>query len=524
MTFYDVLEVKPDATKDEIKKAYRRLQKRWHSDAYQGMKSRAKDQGADDDELARYDEMIAQAEAKLKDINEAYETLSDDDKRALYDEGLQNPQPQNANQEPPDISMSPLVLSFGKRERDSGRYSLQFVISNAGGPVLGDISLDFRSSVNWAEMEFEATDPDIFPITVNVIIDTDKMRFGNHNNAIVFEAGRQQFEIPIEVEIVVTPISTGASATTTSGTSASTQAKTSSRTGKPAQKRSSSKKSTKKQNLSRFLWITGAVIVTIIALLINFQNVYIRPLSIWVAQTFYPGRVELANVNPYNCPVWSPNGKYFVYPSFSPSGVKQITFASGEDGSSLFSVESNFEGTEYRFSPSGNYLAIISQRTLSASTEQVSLSVVSATTHQIVDSAVFRRPKFEGDEEAMLELFAELGADVSPFMYGDARMSADLHYSMNWTDDEEYIYVQGRFSSVVYEQPYDEFVVSFDGDSLSLPSEPSEYVRNNIFQQSGRTGHPSNPSLPDMVCRNGSPTGGGITYISYDGKTYFYRQ
>jgi len=62
--YYEVLNISKDATKDEIKKAYRNMAKKYHPDL-----------NPDDDE----------AEQKLKEINEAYEVLSDSDKKTMYD-------------------------------------------------------------------------------------------------------------------------------------------------------------------------------------------------------------------------------------------------------------------------------------------------------------------------------------------------------------------------------------------------------------------------------------------------------
>ena len=66
-TYYDVLEVTDVASADEIKQSYRRLIKTWHPDLHPG-----------DEE----------AEAKTQEINEAYDVLSDPEKRAKYDEYL----------------------------------------------------------------------------------------------------------------------------------------------------------------------------------------------------------------------------------------------------------------------------------------------------------------------------------------------------------------------------------------------------------------------------------------------------
>lgn len=62
--YYKTLGVKKDAGTDDIKKAYRKLARKHHPDVNPG---------------------DAAAEEKFKDINEAYEVLSDEEKRAKYD-------------------------------------------------------------------------------------------------------------------------------------------------------------------------------------------------------------------------------------------------------------------------------------------------------------------------------------------------------------------------------------------------------------------------------------------------------
>ena len=63
--YYEVLGVSKGASDDEIKKAYRKLAKKYHPDMNPGDK---------------------EAEAKFKEVNEAYSILSDSDKRARYDQ------------------------------------------------------------------------------------------------------------------------------------------------------------------------------------------------------------------------------------------------------------------------------------------------------------------------------------------------------------------------------------------------------------------------------------------------------
>ncbi|PON44450.1 Terminal organelle assembly protein [Parasponia andersonii] len=75
--YYKILQVDKNAKDDDLKKAYRKLAMKWHPDKNPNNKK--------------------EAEAKFKQISEAYEVLSDPQKRAVYDqygeEGLKGQMP-----------------------------------------------------------------------------------------------------------------------------------------------------------------------------------------------------------------------------------------------------------------------------------------------------------------------------------------------------------------------------------------------------------------------------------------------
>jgi DnaJ-class molecular chaperone len=64
--------VTSDASESEIKSAYRKAALKYHPDK----------------QASRSDEEKAEAEAKFKEIGEAYEILTNPEKKARYDEGM----------------------------------------------------------------------------------------------------------------------------------------------------------------------------------------------------------------------------------------------------------------------------------------------------------------------------------------------------------------------------------------------------------------------------------------------------
>ena len=70
ITLYELLEVSENASNEVIEKAYKVLAKKYHPDLQPADKRK-------------------EAEEKMKQINEAYETLMDSNKRSEYDQGLE---------------------------------------------------------------------------------------------------------------------------------------------------------------------------------------------------------------------------------------------------------------------------------------------------------------------------------------------------------------------------------------------------------------------------------------------------
>ena len=76
--YYDILEINRNASQEIVEKAYKTLAKKYHPDLQDGNSQ-------------------IDCEAKMKELNEAYEVISNPEKRALYDSELAKLEEQSTN-------------------------------------------------------------------------------------------------------------------------------------------------------------------------------------------------------------------------------------------------------------------------------------------------------------------------------------------------------------------------------------------------------------------------------------------
>jgi molecular chaperone DnaJ len=133
--YYEVLGVGRTTSADEIKKAYRRLARKYHPDVSQE----------------------PEAEARFKEINEAYEVLSDQQKRAAYDrfghagtQGFAGFEGFGGFRDPFEIFEEFFGASFGMGGRSRTRRG-----PRRGADLRYDLEIQFEEAVFGVEKEIE---------------------------------------------------------------------------------------------------------------------------------------------------------------------------------------------------------------------------------------------------------------------------------------------------------------------------------------------------------------------------------
>lgn len=137
--YYGILEISPEATQEEVKKAYRVLVLMYHPDRHSHTDNK---------------ELTEKAEQKFKLIQEAYEVLSDPEKRAQYDTSYSEAEQRPRYAEYPEDRT--VEETYEEKQKESGEraqaeaavtaFPIKTLYFSLGSLSLALVGLFFRSA------------------------------------------------------------------------------------------------------------------------------------------------------------------------------------------------------------------------------------------------------------------------------------------------------------------------------------------------------------------------------------------
>lgn len=156
--YYEILEVNPKASKEVIEKAYKVLVKKYHPDLYSGEKQQY-------------------AEKKTKEINEAYNVLSDEFLREQYDSELERQKEVNKTNRYQEQRTQTQKQNNSNQTKITGKKPLQQRKQKQKVGSLGslieltrELIHELATSKDKRQEVKEMTKKDIFAIVLTIII------------------------------------------------------------------------------------------------------------------------------------------------------------------------------------------------------------------------------------------------------------------------------------------------------------------------------------------------------------------
>ncbi len=179
--YYSVLGVSKSAGEGEIKSAYRKLALKHHPDRNQGNKI---------------------SESKFKEINEAYEVLSDPQKRKMYDHVGENPQ-ESQGYAPPGGGYQQRPGGFQYQQQGGAQGAEQFGdFSDFFQSIFGGAGAQGRSFGNFGDMQEEETGRSPLDMEAELQLSVEDLFKGGHKQlSFSYRSGRKTETRDINVKL-----------------------------------------------------------------------------------------------------------------------------------------------------------------------------------------------------------------------------------------------------------------------------------------------------------------------------------
>ena len=179
--YYEILEVNPEASQEDIKKAHRKLALGFHPDKNRNIT----------------EQMRKLADEKMAEINEAYEVLYNPEKRKQYDSEW------TAKKSPPKPVIDPPVIRFDNVPAKTVKTS-SFIIRNEGGPY-SKIEVDDPKS--WVRVIKYASlsDTDELPLQVEIMAEGEDWGT-TYSEVIIVRLDNEETQVKIELRTQIEPM------------------------------------------------------------------------------------------------------------------------------------------------------------------------------------------------------------------------------------------------------------------------------------------------------------------------------
>jgi len=189
--YYDILDIEPDATQKQIKEAWKKKIEFYHPDQYQ-----------DNEKKRMY------AEDRTKDINEAYQVLSDLQERAIYDEVRKSAKKEAPSGTPsttpkPEPFVDKKKIVFKNLEPGTIK-SVSFILDNQGGPCE---ELRYETSDPWIRVikGEPITNNSGFPYEVTIEVEGDDWST-HYSGYVTFWLDEEEVKVKVELHTKPKPV------------------------------------------------------------------------------------------------------------------------------------------------------------------------------------------------------------------------------------------------------------------------------------------------------------------------------
>ncbi|RDY09542.1 DnaJ-like subfamily B member 6 [Mucuna pruriens] len=179
--FYTILGLDKECTESDLKKAYKKLAKKWHPDRCSASGN---------------SELVEEAKKKFQEIREAYSVLSDANKRLMYDVGVYDSDDDENGMG--DFLDEMLTMMSQTKSNESGEESFEELQQLFEDMFQADIGLDGSPSLASADCSTSSAYMTYSESSSSNKRNSNEMNFGKAEDSSGFHTSYQNFCLGVE--------------------------------------------------------------------------------------------------------------------------------------------------------------------------------------------------------------------------------------------------------------------------------------------------------------------------------------